>query len=129
LIAKLSIDAVIREGTDAATLRRAVGHVKSTAMPGREGNFVVTGHRDTFFRALRTIRTGDEILAITVGGVHTYRVYGVIVVSPEHVEVLRPTREPECTLVTCFPFNYIGKAPRRFIVQARLVRSIHPPKA
>ncbi len=122
VIPKLTIDVVIREGTDAASLRRAVGHITGTAMAGSNGNFVITGHRDTFFRPLRNIANNDEILAITPGARHTYRVYAISVVPPDHVQVLRRTTQPECTLVTCFPFDYMGSAPRRFIVQARLVK-------
>jgi sortase A len=114
---------VIREGTDATSLRKAVGHMTGTALPGGHGNFVVTGHRDTFFRPLRNIANNDEILAFTPRAMHTYRVYAISVVGPDHVQVLRPTSQPECTLVTCFPFDYIGSAPRRFIVQARLIQS------
>jgi LPXTG-site transpeptidase (sortase) family protein len=120
VIPRLDVDAIIRQGTDELTLRRALGHIPETALPGRKGNFVVTGHRDTFFRPLRHIRKDDEILAITSDEIHTYRVYQVSVVNPDYVHVLRPTSEPECTLVTCFPFDYVGSAPRRFIVHARL---------
>jgi sortase A len=123
VIPKLTIDVVIREGTDAASLRKAVGHMTGTAMPGDHGNFVVTGHRDTFFRPLCNIANNDEILAFTSRTMHTYRVYAISVVAPDHVQVLRPTSQPECTLITCFPFDYIGSAPRRFIVQARLTET------
>lgn len=121
LIPKLNVDAVIREGTDAQTLRRALGHIPSTALPGRTGNFVVTGHRDTFFRPLRNIRKDDEIVVVTSTDRYRYQVYAISVVGPDQVQVLDPTREPECTLVTCFPFDYVGRASRRFIVQARLI--------
>jgi sortase A len=123
VIPKLAIDVVIREGTDATTLRRAVGHMAGTATPGGHGNFVLTGHRDTFFRPLRNIGKNDKILAITPGAMYTYRVYAISVVALNHVQVLRPTSQPECTLITCFPFDYVGNAPRRFIVQARLIET------
>jgi sortase A len=123
VIPKLSMDVVIREGADAATLRRAVGHLPASALPGTDGNFVVTGHRDTFFRSLRNIRKDDEVIAVAPYAIHTYRVYEINIVSPDYVQALRPTSQPECTLVTCFPFDYIGAAPRRYIVHARLVRS------
>lgn len=120
-IPRLSLSVMVREGTDAGTLRRALGHMPSTALPGTAGNFVVTGHRDTFFRPLRGIARGDEIRAITRSHVYLYRVYALSVVSPDDVRVLKPTSRPECTLITCFPFDYIGPASRRLIVQAHLI--------
>jgi LPXTG-site transpeptidase (sortase) family protein len=120
-IPRLNMNVMVREGTDATTLRRAVGHMPSTALPGRMGNFVITGHRDTFFRPLRGISRGDEIRAVTRSHIYRYRVYGLSVVSADDVEVLKGTNRPECTLVTCFPFDYVGPAPRRLIVQANLI--------
>jgi sortase A len=119
-IRKLNLSVMVREGIDTGTLRRAVGHIPSSAMPGDIGNFVVTGHRDTFFRPLRGISRNDEIRAVTRSRIYLYRVYALSIVSADDVEVLRPTKRPECTLVTCFPFDYIGPAPRRLIVQATL---------
>jgi sortase A len=121
IIPKLGIDVIIREGTDGPTLRRAVGHIPNTALPGKTGNFIVTGHRDTFFRPLRNVQANDLILAVTSGFIYTYRVYDISVVAPDYIQALRPTSQPECTLITCFPFEYVGSAPRRFIVHARLV--------
>ncbi len=123
-IPRLSLSVIVREGTDAGTLRRAVGHIPSTALPGTAGNFVVTGHRDTFFRPLRGIARGDEIRAITRSHVYLYRVYALSVVSPDDVGVLKPTSRPECTLITCFPFDSIGPASRRLIVQANLIERV-----
>jgi LPXTG-site transpeptidase (sortase) family protein len=120
-VPRLNLNVIIREGYDMETLRRAVGHIPATAQPGGPGNFVVTGHRDTFFRPLRGIARGDEIRAITRHNVSVYRVYALSVVSPDDTHVLKPTRDPECTLITCFPFDQIGPASRRLIVQARLV--------
>ena len=128
VIAKLNIDAVIRDGTDAQTLRRALGHMPSSALPGKTGNFVVTGHRDTFFRPLRNIRKGDDIMVVTPEGRYSYRVYSISVVAPDQVHVLDATSEPECTLVTCFPFDYVGRASRRFIVQGRLLGDVRGPQ-
>jgi sortase A len=125
VIPKLGTDVVIREGTDDTTLRRAVGHIPNTALPGKTGNFIVTGHRDAFFRPLRNIQPNDEILAVTSGFIHTYRVYDISVVAPDYIQSLRPTSQPQCTLITCFPFEYVGSAPRRFLVHARLVGSSH----
>jgi sortase A len=123
-IPRLNLSVMVREGTDAGTLRRAVGHIPSTALPGRTGNFVVTGHRDTFFRPLRGIARGDAIRAITRTHVYIYRVYALSVVSPDQIGALNPTNRPECTLVTCFPFDYIGPASRRLIIQAHLIEPL-----
>ena len=122
-IPRLQLSVMTREGADAATLRRAVGHVPSTALPGETGNAAFAGHRDTFFRKLRDIRKGDEILFTTPAGRHRYVVNDLRVVAPTDVSVLEPTARPVLTLVTCYPFNYIGSAPERFIVRASLRES------
>ena len=116
-IPRLRLSVMTREGADAATLRRAVGHVPSTALPGEEGNAAFAGHRDTFFRKLRDVRKGDEIVT-TLAGRHRYVVSELRIVDPRDVSVLEPTPHPVLTLVTCYPFNYIGSAPERFIVRA-----------
>lgn len=125
-IPRLRLSAITREGADAATLRRAVGHVPSTALPGQAGNAAFAGHRDTFFRKLRDVRKGDEIVFTTAAGTHRYVVNELRVVQPSDVSVLEPTNSPVLTLVTCYPFNYIGSAPERFIVRASLQ---DPPRA
>ena len=117
---RLGISVITREGTDAATLERAVGHIAYTALPGEPGNAAFAGHRDTFFRGLRQVRTGDRIAVTTRSGRHEYVVRDTRVVSPDDVSVLDPTPTPTLTLVTCFPFRYIGPAPERFIVRADL---------
>ena len=117
-VPRLGLSVMTREGTDAATLRRAVGHVASTALPGQPGNAAFAGHRDTFFRKLRDVRKGDEIVFTTAQGRHRYVVDELRVVQPSDVSVLEPTTSPVLTLVTCYPFNYIGSAPERFIVRA-----------
>ena len=122
-VPRLRLSVMTREGTDAATLRRAVGHVASTALPGQPGNAAFAGHRDTFFRKLRDVRKGDEIVFTTVQGRHRYVVDDIRVVNPNDVSVLEPTPRPVLTLVTCYPFNYIGSAPERFIVRAVLSSS------
>jgi sortase A len=119
-IPRLRLSVMTREGADAATLRRAVGHVPSTALPGEAGNAAFAGHRDTFFSKLRDIREGDEIVFTTTQGKHRYVVSDLRVVPPSDVSVLEPTARPVLTLVTCYPFNYIGSAPERFIVRASL---------
>lgn len=117
-IPRLGVSAVLRAGSDAKTLRLAVGHIPGTALPGEAGNVGLAGHRDTFFRRLRDIRPDDEIRVTTAEGVFSYRVEQTIVVNPQDVWVLDPTARPSLTLVTCFPFTYVGSAPQRFIVRA-----------
>jgi len=117
-IPRLGVTAIIRAGSDARTLQLAVGHIPGTALPGEEGNVGLAAHRDTFFRRLRDIRNDDEIRVTTSDGSFTYRVERTSVVQPKDVWVLRPTRYPALTLVTCYPFTYIGHAPERFIVRA-----------
>jgi sortase A len=109
-----------REGADTRTLRGAVGHVPSTALPGEQGNTAFAGHRDTFFRKLKDVRTGDAVIVTTGTGRHRYVVRDTRVVAPTDVWVLDPTAEATLTLVTCYPFNYFGSAPQRFIVRAAL---------
>jgi sortase A len=119
-IPRVGVSAIVREGDDTRILRRAVGHIPGTALPGATGNAALAGHRDTFFRGLRNIRSGDEIVLTTPAGDLHYVVRTTRVVDPTEVSVLAPTPRPVLTLVTCYPFNYIGAAPRRFIVHAEL---------
>jgi sortase A len=119
---RVGLSAIAREGTDPAILERAVGHIPGTALPGDSGNAAFAGHRDTFFRSLQRVRAGDEIVVTTHTGRHHYVVRDTQVVSPRDVSVLDPTPLPTLTLVTCYPFRYIGSAPERFIVRADLVR-------
>jgi sortase A len=111
---------MVREGIDSGTLRKAVGHLPSSTLPGEAGNFVVLGHRDTFFRPLRDIAQGDEIRVQTAQGRFTYAVESIRVVPPDYLTLDSGT-EAMSTLITCFPFDYTGPAPRRFVVEARLV--------
>ena len=120
-IPRLNISAIVREGVDDGTLRNAVGHVPYTALPGHPGNVGIAAHRDTFFRNVRNIRNGDQILMVTPKGTFEYTVDSLKIVMPKDVQVLDPTPEPVITLVTCYPFNYIGSAPKRFIVRARQI--------
>ena len=122
-IPRLRVSAIVKAGSDARTLRLAVGHIPGTALPGEDGNVGLAGHRDTFFRRLDGIRSGDEIRMTTPEGVYSYRVERTIVVEPADVWVLDPTSEPVLTLVTCYPFTYVGSAPQRFIVRATASRS------
>lgn len=118
-ISSIGLAAIILEGTDDRTLRRAVGHVPGTALPGRSGNVAIAGHRDTFFRPLRNIRKDDEITLATLNGSYLYRVDSTRVVEPEDTDVLNASDDAILTLVTCYPFNFVGSAPKRFIVRAR----------
>jgi sortase A len=122
-IPRLRVSAIVRSGTDARTLQLAVGYIPGTALPGEPGNMGLAGHRDTFFRRLRNIRPDDEIRIVTSRGTYDYRVQRTNIVNPEDVWVLDATAEPVLTLVTCYPFTYIGSAPQRFIVRAALERS------
>ena len=117
-IPRLGVSSVIRAGVDARTLRLAVGHIPGTALPGRSGNIGLAGHRDTFFRKLRDIRTFDEIRIVTAAGTFSYEVERTRIVKPEDTWVLDDTSIPSVTLVTCYPFTYLGSAPDRFIVRA-----------
>jgi sortase A len=124
-IPRVGIEAPVLEGTDDWTLNRGVGHIEDTATPGASGNIGLAGHRDGFFRALKDIASGDTIDLETTSGILHYRVERTWIVGPDDVSVLDPTREPSVTLVTCYPFYFVGSAPQRFIVRA--VRSTAAP--
>lgn len=119
---RINLSAVAREGVDTRTLRRAVGHIPGTARPGERGNAAFAAHRDTFFRPLKAVRRGDEVIVTTTEGVYRYAVTGTRVVEPTDVSVLDPSSDTTLTLVTCYPFDYVGSAPQRFIVRATLQR-------
>ncbi len=120
-ISTIGLAAMMMEGIDEGTLRRAVGHIPGTPLPGQPGNVALAGHRDTFFRGLRNIRVNDEITLTTLSGSYRYRVDSTQVVEPEETEVLDNDDDDVLTLVTCYPFNFVGSAPRRFIVRAHRV--------
>jgi sortase A len=122
-VPRLNLSAFAREGVDTRTLRGSAGHVPGSALPGEAGNAAFAAHRDTFFRPLKGVRKGDEIAVTTSRGEFRYVVSATRVVDPSDVSVLRASSDPTLTLVTCYPFDYIGSAPRRFIVTARLVRT------
>jgi sortase A len=122
-IPRLGLSVILMEGDDAKTLRRAVGHIPGTPLPGQPGNAALSGHRDTFFRPLRNIREDDIISVTTVQGVFRYRVVVTRVVSPESVAVLNAGDGESLTLVTCYPFYFVGAAPDRFIVRAERIHS------
>ena len=117
-IPRLRLSVMFVEGADAGDLRRAAGHIPGTALPGQEGNIGIAGHRDTFFRSLRGVKLGDTITLETTTGEWRYRVVSLRVVKPEDVAVLDATHRDALTLVTCFPFHFIGAAPKRFVIRA-----------
>src|SRR6185436_6355687 len=112
-IPRLKVVAPVLPGTDDWTLNRGVGHIDDTALPGSTGNIGIAAHRDSYFRALKDIVNGDVITIETVRGADTYRVERIWIVDPEDVSVIDPTEAPSVTLVTCYPFYFIGPAPRR----------------
>ncbi len=120
-IKTIGLAAMILEGTDGRTLRHAVGHIPGTPLPGQQGNVALTGHRDTFFRPLHNVHRDDEITLTTLAGIYRYRVDSTRVVEPEDTEVLADSSDAVLTLVTCYPFYYVGPAPRRFVVRASLI--------
>jgi LPXTG-site transpeptidase (sortase) family protein len=120
---RLGLSVVVAEGIDARTLRRTVGHVPGTALPGQPGNVALAGHRDLAFRRLRGVRVGDMVRLVTPSGRYEYVVESAEVVGPERGDLLAPTPEPTLTLVTCYPFFMVGPAPQRFVVRARLATS------
>jgi sortase A len=120
-IPRLDVSAIVVEGTSNKALRRAVGHIAGTALPGQAGNVGIAGHRDTFFRPLRKIQQNDIITLTTLRGEYRYRVVSTKVVSPDDVAVLNPDGTEILTLVTCYPFYFVGPAPDRFIVRAARV--------
>ncbi len=111
---------MVLEGVGATSLRRGAGRIPNTASPGEPGNVGIAAHRDSFFRPLERIEKGDEVRLTTTLGSFDYEVQWTAIVDPNHVEVLDATAEPSLTLVTCYPFYYVGRAPKRFIVRAGL---------
>jgi sortase A len=118
-IPKLAVKAVVRRGIDSTTLRRSVGHVPGTVLPGDNGNSVLAGHRNTFFAPLKGIERGDLIrVRLRSGGTVDYRVDHLAIVGRDALEVMETSPEARLTLITCYPFDFIGPSPRRFIVGA-----------
>jgi sortase A len=120
-IPRLLFSTLVIEGVDKTTLRRAVGHIPGTALPGEPGNVCVSGHRDTFFRPLKDVRIKDEVDFSTPQGDFKYEVVSLRVVQPDNMGVLASTGENVLTMVTCYPFYFVGPAPKRWIVRARQV--------
>jgi sortase A len=116
----LEMSAPVLEGSDDGTLDRGAGHIEDTPFPGESGNIGIAGHRDTVFRPLEHAKAGDPLELKTAERTYHYTITKTLIVDPKDVYVLDPTESPTLTLVTCYPFRYVGHAPRRFIVQARL---------
>jgi sortase A len=122
-IPKIALEVPVFEGTDAITLNRGAGRIAGTALPGQSGNIGIAAHRDGFFRKLKDIDPGDRIELTTIDGRSEYAVADIMVVSPSDVSVLRPGSRTTLTLVTCYPFYYIGDAPQRYVVHALLINA------
>ncbi len=120
-IPRIGLRAMVLEGSDQGILRLGVGHIPGTALPGEQGNVALAAHRDSFFRPLRRIHPNDEIRLTTVQGSRRYRVDWIRIVSPRHVQVLKPGMQPTLTLITCYPFYFVGPAPDRFVVRAHQI--------
>jgi sortase A len=126
-IPRLNAELYIIEGDGHRELRRGPGHLVGTAMPGESGNCVIAGHRDTHFRVLKDIREGDDIVLQTDAGQYLYRVRKTHIVPPENTGALLATPHAALNLITCYPFYYVGSAPKRFVVEAKLVGAVHRP--
>lgn len=117
-IPRIGLEVAVLEGTDDLTLNRAVGHIGGTALPGEPGNVGIAGHRDGFFRGLKDVTPGDAVELALPSGDERYTVAEIRIVGPSDVSVLDPTSGKTITLVTCYPFYYVGAAPKRFILTA-----------
>ena len=117
-IPRIGLSVAVLQGTSSRTLRLGAGHIPGSPLPGTIGNSAIAAHRDTFFRALKDIREQDEIQFQTAAGLFRYQVDWVKVVEPDDISVLAASTEAEITLVTCYPFYFLGAAPKRFVVRA-----------
>jgi sortase A len=125
-VEKIELEVPVLDGTDDLTLNRGVGRIVGTARPGARGNIGIAGHRDGFFRRLKDLSVGDTIDLVLRDRTDAYVVDEIQVVNPDNVRVLRASTTPSLTLVTCYPFYFIGSAPRRYIVHASIRDSDHP---
>jgi len=128
VIPKIDMDAIVIEGASRRELSEGPGHMKETPQPGETGNAVITAHRDTFLRHIYELNKGDQIQVRRRGRTFTYAVTGKRIVKPEDVSVIKPTNDPQLTLITCYPTYYIGPAPERLVVFSRLVESGGQPQ-
>lgn len=129
IVPRLGLSAVVAEGDDKPILDDAAGHLPDTPLPWNDGNAAVAAHRDGLFRPLKGIRVGDRLRFETVHGDFEYRVKETYIVEPDDIWVLNPTLEPTLTLISCYPFNFIGNAPKRFIVKAERLPGLASPRA
>jgi sortase A len=127
-VRSINLEVPVLEGTDDFTLNRAVGHIAGTPAPGQHGNVGIAGHRDGFFRGLKDVHDGDAIELITQKETVRYVVDEILIVSPADVFVLRSRPKTSLTLVTCYPFYYVGHAPKRYIVHASIANPVDRPK-
>jgi len=123
-IPRLNLSAPVEAGEDSSVLDFAVGHLTDTPLPWKPGNSALAAHRDRLFRPLERIRVGDDIELSTIHGNLRYKVSRTLVVNPQDLWVLNPSPDANLTLITCFPFQYVGRAPKRFIVQARKIEPL-----
>jgi sortase A len=122
-IPKIHVEVPVLDGTDELSLNRGVGRIAGTASPGQDGNIGIAGHRDGFFRGLKDVALGDTVEVVTQTGTEIYIIDNVVIVDPHDTSVLQARQRPSLTLVTCYPFHFVGSAPRRYIVQASLADS------
>jgi sortase A len=122
-IPKIDLEVPVLKGTDDLTLNRGVGLIEGTAQPHENGNIGIAGHRDGFFRGLKDVQEGDRIDLVTTTGVDSYQIDRIVIVKPDDVSVLGVRDKPSITLVTCYPFYFVGSAPERYIVQASLLKT------
>ncbi len=126
-IPKIDLDSVVVEGTTPHDLLLGPGHLEHTATPGGPGNSVISAHRDTFFRHIYELKKGDSVLVQRGGKTYEYEVTGKKIIEPDDLSVIRPTQDPQLTLLTCYPIYYIGPAPKRLAVFAKLVKPTAAP--
>jgi sortase A len=120
-IPRVGVSAIVEDGESDSTLAQSVGHLSGTALPGQPGNVALAAHRDTYFRDLEDIQTGDDVYFTTATAIYKYTVDDVSVVAPDDVSVIAPSNDSRLTLITCYPFHFVGPAPKRFVVTAHLV--------
>ena len=125
-IPRLHLSGTIVEGDDDTTLAVGIGHLRDTPLPWDTGNSALAAHRDAFFRPLKDAAAGDMVRLRTVAGTFTYRVVRTAIVDPQDLSVIQGSERPTLTLITCYPFSYIGRAPRRFVVQAERIGATRP---
>jgi sortase A len=125
-VPRLALSVVMVEGTSDEQLRLGAGHIEGTSFPGEPGNVGIAGHRDTFFRKLQHLARGDLIRLHTADGFYTYAVDSILIVNPDRGDLLDPTPRPALTIVTCYPFYYVGHAPKRFVVRAHQANVKNP---